>query len=612
MKALAGGARMLVVMVVVVGGTVGIGALLGLGNAMILAGLTALFCFIAAMGGPLRPDLQLLAVFAPAVVVGVAAPRLLAEVSHVAAIALLTVIVFVAALLPALGTRFVTVGLGLGMASVFGYGFQLTGTATVGQIIGAPVVAVAVVIVLRLLLGIADPGKPTRDALADALVGAGPEATERAVRFWLADRPVRWQARAFGAGMRFRSTLAVLGDRKRAMATADADRLDAILETAKGEMAKVADAARAKTPPADVPVAARPAVEGNFPGETSRLIDDLWTALAGAHGAAFGRDDAPLRIPSKLVREVLRREAEGTLSWRSARLRHAVRCALGMLVALIIAAFRPGDPLIVTFLITTFAIMQPEWRDTLSKAWQRVGGALGGAVVLALALWLLPQAALVPIAIVALLVGFPFMQTQPVLFNGCMVFMAVGMNASTRHLDPVVLLVEYLVLMALSVVIALLFGFAAVPGVRKPSLQQRFDDATAAVRELLTEVGTVLHGDPVRPRELTVRFRAAARSDQNLLAPEPGSAKASADSSAPLEEAAEGLRGLTASAGAMVLRGAPAPGLAAFANGVAAALDGGSELPEPPEPADDEQRLVLDMLVADALRVRHARTALLG
>ncbi|MER6767795.1 FUSC family protein, partial [Amycolatopsis sp. NPDC000746] len=77
MNAIARGGGMLVAILVVVGGTAGLGVALGLGGTAMLAGLTALFCFIAATGGPLRPDLLLLAAFAPAVVIGGAGPRLL-------------------------------------------------------------------------------------------------------------------------------------------------------------------------------------------------------------------------------------------------------------------------------------------------------------------------------------------------------------------------------------------------------------------------------------------------------------------------------------------------------------------------------------------------------
>ncbi|WP_328616421.1 FUSC family protein [Amycolatopsis sp. NBC_00355] len=608
MKGLVKGVGMLGFVVVVIGATAGIGVAFGLGNTVILAGLTALFCFIAATGGPLRSDLVLLAGYAPVVVAGVAGPRLLGAVSDIAAIALLTVVVFAAALLPALGPRFVTVGLGLGMASVFGYGFQLTGTATAGQIIGAPALAVGVAIVLRLLLGIGDPGKPTREALADALAGGGQDIAERAVRLWLADRPRQWQTRVLGAGMRARATAAVLDDRRRTLTEDQSAALRTILDAAEAELGRLAEAVRVKDVPDDLPAAERPGTGVALPGETRRLVDELWSGVDAVRGAVLTRDESVVDVPRAAVRAALRREAEGALSWRSAQLRHAVRCALGMLLALIVARFRPGDPLTVSFLMTTFAVLQPEWRDTLSKAWQRVGGALGGAVVLALVLWLLPPGALLPLALVALLAGFPLMQSRPLVFNGCMVLMSVGMNSATKHLDARTLLVEYVLLMVLAVVIALLFGFAAVPGVRKPSLAERFDEAVDTTRELLTAVAAVLRGESAG--RLAPRFRAAARAQQDLRAPEPGSKPPGPDQQAALDAAAEGLRGLAASAGALLLRGGPTP-MADFTAEAAQAL-GGSAIAAPGEPLDEEQRLVADTVIADVLRVRHAAPALGG
>lgn len=608
MNALARGGGMLVVILVVVGGTAGIGAAVGLGGTMILAGLTALFCFIAANGGPLRPDLRLLAAFAPAVIIGAAGPRLLGQVSVVAAVALLILVVFVSALLPALGQRFVTVGLGLGMASVFGYGFQLTGSASTAQIIGAPALAVGVVFVLRLLMGLGDPGKPTRAALADALAGPDSDSAERVTRLWLADRPRLWQARVLGAGLRAHGTAAVLGDRLRALDPEPAEAVTAVLTAAKEELARIAEAVREKNAPAELAAVARVEVTVDLPGETRRLIDELWAAIEAVHAAVAVRDESTVDFPRHLVEEAVRHEAAGALSWRSAQLRHAVRCALGMLVAVIVASLRPGDPLTVSFLMTTYAIMQPEWRDTLSKAWQRCAGAVAGAVVLALVLWLLPHSALLPIGLVALLVGFPFMQTKPMVFNGCIVLMSVGVNATTRHLDAVSVLVEYLLLVLLAVVIGLLFGFAAVPGVPKPSVARRFADATAAMGDLLAAVASRLRGEPPAPRELGLRFRAAARTHQDLLSPEAGSRNPDDAQREALDEAADGLRGLASSAGAM-LRGGSA-GLAAYAEGAARALADGSVPPALPDPADDEQRLVADLILADVLRVQHARPVL--
>ncbi|WP_409179485.1 FUSC family protein [Amycolatopsis sp. VS8301801F10] len=610
MNAIARGGGMLAAILVVVGGTAGLGVALGLGATAILAGLTALFCFIAATGGPLRPDLWLLAAFAPAVVLGGAGPRLLGEVSPVASIALLVLVVFAAALVPALGPRYVTVGLGLGMASVFGYGFQLSGTASPAQIVCAPALAVAVVFVLRLLMGLGDPGKPTRTALADALAGPDRASAERAVRLWVTDRPRAWQARVLAGGARYHGTAALLRDRLRAFDEEQAAAVTRVLDAADEQVAALAEAVRAKTV-SDPPEIERSDPDVALPGDTSALLDEAWAGLSAIREAALRRDESIVDFPRHLVREALRREATGLFSWRSAQLRHAVRCALGMLVAAVIAAFRPGDPLTVSFLMTTFALMQPEWRDTLAKAWQRAAGAVAGAVVLAVALWLLPPGALLPLGIVALLVGFPFMQVQPMVFNGCMVLMSVGMNATTRHLDAVSVLMEYLLLVALAVVIGLLFGFAAVPGVPKPSVAQRFSDAVEETGELLAAVAERLRGGGGR-REVGLRFRAAARTHQDLLSPEPGSREPSAEQREALEEAGQGLRGLAASAGALLQRDGQSPEMASFAEAAAAALAGSRELPARPVEADEEERLLADLVRADLLRVHRGAEVLAG
>ncbi|PFG50597.1 fusaric acid resistance family protein [Amycolatopsis sulphurea] len=594
---------MLAGILVVVGGTAGLGAALGLGGTAVLAGLTALFCFLAASGGPLRPDLRLLAAFAPAVVVGGAGPRLLGEVSSVAAIALLVVTVFVAALLPALSPRFVTVGLGLGMASVFGYGFQLSGSASAAQIIGAPALAVGVVFVLRLLMGVGDPGKPTRAALADTMAGPDRGNAERAVRLWLADRPRAWQAQVFIRSMRAHGVATVLRSRLRALEPQQAEALTQVLDAVDERFAALAETVRAKQVPAELPALDRVDPHVALPGDTAARLDELWAALDGIRSAAAGRDESEVDYPRHLVREVLRQEAGGALSWRSAQLRHAVRCALGILVAVVIATLRPGDPLTVSFLMTTFAIMQPEWRDTLAKAWQRGVGAVFGAVVLGVALVLLPQSALLPLGIVALVVGVPFMKTQPMVFNACIVLMSVGVNATTRHLDAVSTLVEYLLLVVVAVAIGLLFGFAAVPGVPKPSVAQRFADAIGEAAAMLGTVAARLRGES-DPRAVGLRFRAAARTTQDLLSPVPGSREPAPEHQAALEEVGDGLRGLMASSGALLQRGAGSPEMAGFADSAARALSGAGEPPAPPSSADEEDRLLADLVLADLWRVR--------
>lgn len=593
------GPGFLLVLLVVLGGVSGLGFLLGLGNAAVLAALTALFCLIAAVGGPLWADLRLLAWFAPAVILAVGVPRLVGEVSQWAAIALLVAIVVIAGLLPALGPRFVTVGLGLGMASLFGYGFQLTGTASAGQILAAPALAVGVIVLLRVLIGAKDPGKQTREALADALTEG---AQERAARLWLADRPRRWTGGVLGGTFRYRAATGLLEIRRKRL---DSTEIGETLDAAKEEAARLADAVRSPAAPDDVePVRRKEPAE--LPGATARLVTALWDSLETIRTAAIERDESRVDVPKGLRKELRRIELSGAFSWRSAQFRHALRCGLGVALALVVASFRPGDPLTVSFLLGTFAIMQPEWRDSLSKAWQRIGGSLGGAVVLTLVLWLLPQGFLLPVGLVALLGGFSVMRTRPTIFNGCMVLMSVGMNATTKHLDPRYVLVEYLLLMVLAGAIALLFGFAAIPGVPKPGPAERFGTAVGATRTLLGSVGRKLRGDDVDPRTLGREFRAAAVTQHGLLAAEPGTKEPASGQRDALEKAAEALRGLSVTASSLLLR----PGSTGVADAVdeaarALGAEEAAEIPVPPD-ADEEQRLVLDTIAADVVSVGEA------
>ncbi len=600
------GPGLLVVVLVVLGGVSGLGFLLGLGNAAILAALTALFCLIAAVGGPLWADLRLLAWFAPALVLAVGVPRLLGAVSQWAAICLLVVIVVIAGLLPALGARFVTVGLGLGMASLFGYGFQLTGTASAGQVLGAPALAVGVVLLLRVLMGAKDPAKPTREALADALATGTSETQERAARLWLADRPRRWTAGVLGGMFRYRAATGLLEIRGKRL---DNPEIGETLDAARKEAARLAGAVRSAQAPEDVePVRRKEPAE--LPGATARLVTALWDSLETVRAAATERDESRMDVPKRLRRELRRIELSGAFSWRSPQFRHAIRCGLGVALALVVASFQPGDPLTVSFLLGTFAIMQPEWRDSLSKAWQRIGGSLGGAAVLTLVLWLLPQGFLLPIGLVALLGGFSVMQTRPAVFNGCMVLMSVGMNVTTRHLDPRYVLVEYLLLMVLAGAIALLFGFAAIPGVPKPGPAERFGTAVCATRALLGSVGRKLRGEDVDPRTLGREFRTAAISHHGLLAAEPGTKEPAPGQRDALENAAEALRGLSVTASSLLLR----PGSAGAADAIeeAARTLGTQEAAEIPvqRDADEEQRLVLDTIAADVVAVGEAAQTL--
>lgn len=175
------GLAFMVVSVAVAAAVYALATLAGLGNASILAVVEALFFIIATVGGTAAGDLRMLAWLGPSLVFAGGVPRLLAEWSPWAAIPLVGVIVFISGLLPALGARFRTAGLGLGLTAVFGYGFQIDGEVSATHVLAAPTVAIAFAAALRVLCGAAlilCLGGDHRPALANALTTNGNPADQ--------------------------------------------------------------------------------------------------------------------------------------------------------------------------------------------------------------------------------------------------------------------------------------------------------------------------------------------------------------------------------------------------------------------------------------------------
>ncbi len=134
---------------------------------------------------------------------------------------------------------------------------------------------------------------------------------------------------------------------------------------------------------------------------------------------------------------------------RSVQVRHALRTALGLLVMLLITApLSSGDPLVSTVLLATFSILQSSWRDTLTKARNKMVGVSVGSLAVAVILLVAPSGLLAPIAGVCLCLGLWFISTRPAVGSGFMVMVSVGFNAVTRDLDPVDLLAQYVGLTA--------------------------------------------------------------------------------------------------------------------------------------------------------------------
>jgi hypothetical protein len=455
-----------------------IGLLSGSGPVAIVGAFVGLFAYIGVAGGALGPDLRALAAMSPLLAIGAIVPRSLADASRPAAFAVILVLVLVAALLPLWRPHLATAGLGLGLATLISYGLPVTGSVL--QLVLAVAIGLAVTATFRLLTGVRDPHGPTREKVAAVLDGDAPSLTD-AVDLWLRDGRPLWLGHVLDGAVRARLVLAAVdaGDRHAAVRRA--------VGASEGEVARL----RERVGRLAERVRAREA--GGTPGRGGRpgSVDE---ALARAESAAATRDVTPAGTAPDLRERLDRAVAARSASWRSAQVRHAARTVVGVAIALgITLLLRPGDPLVVTLLMTTFSILQTSWSATFARARPRIAGLAIGALLTAVLVVVLPQVLWVPVALVALVVGLGNVMSRPVLGYSALVCVSVGFNTALRALDPWATLAEFAVLTVAAVVIGVVIGFVVVPGLRPPPLRARLTaamtTAATALRALPTHHG---------------------------------------------------------------------------------------------------------------------------
>ena len=520
-----GGSPMLIVlMIVVVLPSVLLADAWGAGAAGIIGGLTGMFSLVAFMGGPLRADLRVAAVLGPLLVVAAAVPRLVAEASRPAAIALVVLLTVVAALLPLVGPRFANAGMGLGMTTMFGYGYAPMGAADHRQVLAAAVAGVVVAVLLRVLMGISDPSRTTRQQVAAVLVADDPgAATATAFGTWLSDGRQRWLAQALEGASRYRLALHAA---TRTPAGADgADGTDARRArarelgeelTAKPRRREAVAAASGPVPQAAPSAGSAAPAPSVAPAGAGTPLDDADRALDAVERALRERDATPVRLERDRRHQLRDAVLHPSERLRSIQVRHAVRTGFAVLIMLIVTSgLQRGDPLVSTVLLATFSILQARWNDTATKTRNKVVGVVAGSLTVAVVLLVVPSRYLTLVAVVALCLGLWYIVTRPALGNACMVVVSVGFNSVTRHLDPVDLLLQYVGLTACAVLVGVVLGFTLIPGFRPPPLRRRVESATRATATALRAAsdGTGVPG----PDEIAL-FRDATRLQDELVA----------------------------------------------------------------------------------------------
>lgn len=276
-------------------------------------------------------------------------------------------------------------------------------------------------------------------------------------------------------------------------------------------------------------------------------------ALDDAEVASRQRDQSPADIPRGLRGKIGLAALRAGLRNGSIQVRHALRTAVAVLLALLVSLILPnGDPLLPTLLVTTFAIVQISWRATLLRTRDRVLGVLAGGVLVVILLLVLPHALLLPMSLVGLAVGMWFITARPAISIAAMLVMSVGLNTGLRHLDPVGVVIQYIALALTAVVIGGVVGFAIIPAWRPRPLPTRVAAAVSRVATVLSALSSAAaHETPKQGLRLLEQAQAAT---QQLV---PDREQLDAHQQDQLEQLRTTLNDLTATALFAVARNTP-------------------------------------------------------
>lgn len=245
------------------------------------------------------------------------------------------------------------------------------------------------------------------------------------------------------------------------------------------------------------------------------MIESLWQSLERARIASLKRDSTPVTI-AKLPGTSFWNTCRALFSWDSSILRHALRSSFVVLVALIIASLNWGNALNSTFLCATFVMIQPTQLGTAANALQRIASAIFGVGIAAGLALFLPPRVLVPLALLALLIAFPFMFRNRVIYYAMLAAMTLLLGFSTKSLSVSTGLLAYLLYIVIAAVIALFF-IMVIPRA-EPNAVKRIQKAIVTVQNLLLSVSKALNGVEGSASRIRDDYILAARAVQNVHA----------------------------------------------------------------------------------------------
>ncbi|WP_433871112.1 FUSC family protein [Saccharopolyspora sp. CA-218241] len=510
------------VLVAVVAGTA-IGWLFDLHTPALLAGLTAVFALVASGGQSLRSDLHRFAWFTPALVLVMAIGPLASGIPVLAGL-LVAAVVFGTGMLPALGEYYRIGGQTFAAATIVATTTGVGGDQPAWMLFAAAGGGAAFALVLRVLVGLSDPTRATRVAVARTLLEPGPGVVELAASAWRADGSSTWLGQVLAGASRFRAARETLLAQAQQSDRTEAERLRAIVAEADAVAAELATAVRSRACTGLPPQARRDPAQAVLARGGRQ---DLPAALQGVNegldrirAAVVRRDDTAATPPAPGARkERVLGAVRAHLSLRSSLFRHALRCTLAVSVGMVVVLLI-DDPSASSLLLALYVVLQPAARDSMTGALERTGGAVLGVVLLALVITTVPGAfLLVPLVIGGMLMNMERLRTDSTALLGCLIVVTVVDQAMKLDRDLVNVAISFAANTAVGAAVALIVGYVSylvLPSSILPDVRGSVRSTVWSVSELLRSVRAAGRGVDLRAALQSAHVLALRRT-QDLL-----------------------------------------------------------------------------------------------
>ncbi|KVW81382.1 hypothetical protein [Burkholderia cepacia] len=588
----------------VAGLTIVLSHLLGLSDVAIFMALVALFTSIGLFGGTLRVDLTVTVWWLAGLTALVALPLSVGLWWKPGGAILFVVGIGCCGLAPALGKRYRSVRLGLGLVAVYAYGYHSTHSVSAGAIVVGAFVAFAVPFCLRMAVGARDPDAPLRAALARSLTDERGQALEAASASWLEGPSREWLGRVLAGTARYRAAVSRL--RESAGDTAPPDLSAMVLvelarsSTALGEIVR----ARRIAPEshqliaADLDRMSRLAdVHTDSRPEFRTGLKDAVKGLEEVLHAAEARSGRMVSVAGPVRRRLALIALQAALSWRSDHLRGAMRAMVTVATSLCAVALTDRREVALPFLMASYGILQATPRASVIEAARRVAGVTAGGGIGILVALTTPAPAADWAAAAALIVAFAYLASSISVFMAGLVIALTLEIAPSLGISPTHYAVSYLVAVLGGALVAVAIGFGTI---RNQSVAEVEHAARRAMQSCAAALDAAAAGTPVPHPALIQAFR-----DQQNIGTGPDDANAGSS------EVGSALMGINLISLASALGPSDLAGsTAATMTGIATALRRGAAQPLPPALDERHPTMTTQLLYLEYERLRIALAAL--